>query len=341
MKLSIADKAAAGDELESEGKVTIDEVASALDARTISEDAGDVAGYSPSFAARLYEDYLTVSEWADITDEAVLAASHAASIFDHANLTAGKGASIFDHSNLTDSKLASIMENANLTLSKLNDIITHDNIGDSHAQERLNATDYVDRDLTGATSILYATHDDWEDNKLTDRDDRATTTASVLGANEFAQRFRPEWTTKEGSPSATGGYMLLDAGEEVKIPSGFDTGTWEQDTWLDAANACQKFKFIWQDADNFWVTYFDDEYTHLDLCKNDAGTSTAVIDYTVDPTLGVWHDIKITRSSAGDWELFYDGSSVGTATDAFMPTVNELRERSKTAASRIDNLEVH
>lgn len=228
------------------------------------------------------------------------------------------------------------MESTNLTLSKLNDIITHDNIGDNHAQVRLNATDRGTRDLSGADSILYVFLDDWEDNKLTDRDDRATTPSPLLGANEFSQVFRPEWTTESGSPSASGGVLVLTAGDATAQTISLDTtlfvGTWEFDVTKQADGTAGAIRFEFYSGGSlvyYWRWDNSDGYMIYDEVD---GADVISVTHAEDTAT---HAVKITRASGGDWELFFDGASDGTATDATTTSIDEIR------INNIEDIEVH
>jgi len=323
VKFSDADISAAGEELVNEGKKRKGQVASSIDARDLAGAARDINGYSTSFAVDLVKNYLTAAEWA----------------------------SIFDHPNLSKAKGSDILEDTNLSISKINDIITHDNISDSRAQERLNTTDYGTRDLTAANSVIRVFGDDWEDNTITDRDDRATTAAANLGANEFAQKFRPEWTAGSGKASASEGTLKtpdIAISPEVFTPSDFTVGTWEIDfRWMGTVGdyGAGNFRFIFQDSDNLWRIYrVDSSNDEYKLGKVDGGTVTGDVISTTHAHDEDWHDWKVTRDSDGNWELFYDGASDGTSTDTFLPDINELRIRghsSDSADKEWDNLKVH
>jgi len=250
-----------------------------------------------------------------------------------------------DYVGLTDRAIASIFENTNLTITKINSIITNDNISDSRAQEILNETDYATRDLTGAASILYAIHDDWADNKLTSRDNRATTPASILGANEFAQKFRPEWTEVAAGWGASGGELVSSAdGAEIGIPSKFTTGTWEWDEKTEGTgDVCYLwFRFMWVDADNAmqFVMWGNPGTNESMLEKYVSATRTSLIKWSRDTT--VMHTIKITRDADGNWEAFDDGMSKGTATDTDITTSNEIRPVAENSGpTHVDNLKVY
>jgi len=190
----------------------------------------------------------------------------------------------------------------------------------------------------------YEIYDDWDDSRLTDR----RVTVEAFRCKEQSN-FRPEWTTESGSPSASGGELVLPAGDTtvqiVDAPSSFDTGTWEVDLLEHTASTgAVVFRLIFQDADNWWSGWWRLYEGYQKLVKDDAGTVTAVIDTGTGVIAddGTYHTYKYTRDSDGNWEMFQDGSSLGTATDTFLPTANKLRFRNwEDAEVDFDNLKVY
>ena len=268
------------------------------------------------------------------------AAADAAASVNNTFYTDDQLALAFNNANLTAAKGASIFNETALSITKINDIIIHDNITDSKAQEILNATSYATRDLTSATSILYAIHDDWADNKLTSRDTRATTAAGVLGDNEFAQNFRPEWTTVTGTPSVASGVLSLNENDDVKTPSTFDVGAWQiHENLPDEAGFY--FHIMRYDADNT-IKFHIDRYSgdELTLQKVDGGSTVNLISYS---WVGAAGDIKVTYDGSGNWEIFDEtGASRGTASDEFIPTGWDcIYLAGVNGTSAIDNLEVY
>jgi len=288
-----------------------------------------------------------VSSVASIFDNANLTVSKGASIFDSDNLSATKGASIFDNDNLTISKATSIFENMNLTVAKINDIIIDANIRDLKAGVIVANTDNATRDLTGATNISLAEIiDDWADNKLTSRDKQALSD-SWAWTDEFYQLndvFRPEWTTESGSPSASGGVLVLTAGDttvqQVSIPTTFFAGAWEVEVQKQAsgttslvnvldwwAGGNEKYGLQWTNADNYKL--------------QDIVDAVAIISATHAEDTS-WHTCKATRDSSSNWEIFFDGVSDGTATDSTTTSIDEFAHRNgEDIEIHFDNLKIY
>jgi hypothetical protein len=280
---------------------------------------------------------LTAAKAASIFDNANLTAAKAASIFDNAYLTATKAASIFANTNLTLARAKAFLEHANLSISRINSIIIDDGISDSRAQEILNETAWATRDLTGAASILYAIHDDWEDNKaVTSRDNRATTPASILGANQFAQKFRPLWTTVGGTTTCSAGKLISnEAADRVKITSTFMVGTWEINFRFTATAGGDDlmFYFIYVDSSNWYAVRINNDTAgpFYKLRKKVTGTESDIISSTLTPNT-IEHTCKLTRDASGNFELFFDGVSKGTATN------NEISSSSELHLAKVDTV---
>jgi len=179
------------------------------------------------------------------------------------------------------------------------------------------------------TASRYEFYDDWGDNCLTNRRYGGNATISISDTVYECKNFRPEWTTESGSPSASGGVLVLTAGDatsqQISTPSDFTTGTWEADFYYtDSPSTGNTSLFpMVEDKQNedYQIAIRTDDY---DLGKHSGGSYTRVIDTSTSSSVGDWHTCKATRDSDGNWELFHDGTSVGTATDTYLPSVKTL-----------------
>jgi hypothetical protein len=285
--------------------------------------------------------YIDVSKFASVFNNDNASAANIVLLL--REIPIAKAASIWANAGLTDAKLASILHDANLPASKINSIITNDAISDSVAQKRLNATDCSIRNLTTTVaSVIYTIHDDWADNKLTVRDDRATTPASVLGANQFAQKFRPEWA---GNMPVSDGrcYLANQGGAYCQIPSSIAYGTWQikqrYNEGTDIGLNWSTFTIIWPDTSvssyyyTEWGTKRDQSWVwdNLTLRRADTGTDTIILDTLTTPSSGVWYTVKTTRTTAGLFEVFIDGVSKGTVIDNTYTTCAALKLYGYTA----------
>jgi len=215
-------------------------------------------------------------------------------------------------SGIATSKMQSTLDNTNLTIQK--------------GQECVDAMSSPSKiDTEGRRGVI---GDDWEDNKLTSRDNAATTATSL---DKIFQNFRPEWTVVEGTPEVSSGQLVLLGGscspaETVSTPSSFTTGTWEEKVTTGSARACgRQLQFIYQDADNLYNMggSWGAANNHY-LGKTEAGSGTTLIDVSGNLE-STTMTRKATRDSAGNFEMFKDGASEGTASDDFLPDVQEIR----------------
>ncbi len=222
------------------------------------------------------------------------------------NISASKTATILNGTSKTKANSASVLDSTNIAVSKVDSILTDGNITDANAQDIVTLTT---RDWkTGSSSSIITMWDDWSDNKISGRDS-ANTTASGLPVNTFAQKFRPTWT----NGSASGGVfnIIYNGG----TPSTFAVGTWEIKLNTDAIDATVNyidFDFMSVDINNYnrirLLLYTTKAYQLianglLVINAGDPGFDTA------------FHTYKVTRTSGGNFELFFDGISKGTGTD--------------------------
>lgn len=317
---------------------------------------------------------LAAAKAASIFDNPNLTADKAASIFDNANLTVAKLADIFGHTNLSNAKatsifdamtravadlasvfndadvdaakaayvientivavarLASIFDDANLTAAKLQSILDNTNLTIQKGQEIVDAMSDPSKIGTGGRRGYLG--DDWQDNKLTSRD-KAATTATAL--SKIYQIFRPEWTTISGSPTASSGYLVLN-NAEVETTCSFSEGAWQIDIMHYSTSAwIHAIKLFNGTTEAYRVQHeTDGDLFLIDMVDN---VNLISANKAVDTD---WHTVKLTRDSDGNFELFWDGASVGTATDTTTTTFDKLRMREIDGyEARFDNLGVY
>ena len=279
-----------------------------------------------SIGASFLDNLFDIAEAAAIFDSAYFLPSKAAAIIQSDNLTVERAASIADNANLSEAKLQAILDNTNLSIQK--------------GQEIVDAMSNPTKISTGGRRGYIG--DDWEDNKLSSRD-KAATVATAL--DKIFQTFRPEWTVKAGTITVASGRIEGDAAgaNEVQTPSSITEGTWEVDIIILATGAGQIIGFIYQDDDNRYTagnsTPGGTRSWFLRKCEG--GTSTDLIQSPWTEATGTYR-LKVTRDSSGNFEMFVDGVSKGTATDTFLPTANYIALRvDDDNSSAMDNLEVY
>ena len=325
---------------------------------TAAVPAGMMNGWAAGLSASIFnESGVSVPNKAAVCNETGLAAAVLNAICDNANISSATIKAILDiETVIVASQLGAMLEGTQLSLanaatvaetkyttSQLNGAFINAIMSDNRVQELLNTTAYATRNLTGAASILYAIHDDWADSKLVSRDNRTTTAADVLGANEFAQKFRPEWTTVTGSPTAAGGKLVLDAiSEEVSTPSTPTVGTWEADrSGALAGITSMVFLIMHNGGTTFQNSYFiQQQYPENYIYFAYESTDLISTAYSWDTANHTW---KATRDASGNFEIFIDGVSKGTVLNTTMTVSATLGFMMKNADGdhSIDNLKVY
>jgi len=197
--------------------------------------------------------------------------------------------------------------------------------------------------------------DDFLDDKFTNRRDKIV--AKFINPSEptsqdpypLIGRYRPEWDSVTDITVSNGVVTFPGDGawsvlREDYIDN-FSTGTWE--FWFRHASATPsstdppQIQFLLQDADNaFYVTLADDGT--ITLNKDVAGVASTLITgtYTVDTNI---HRVMVTRDKDNNFELLVDGSSIGTVTDTFRPTLPaSLRIASRmSTAWELHRIKIH
>lgn len=176
--------------------------------------------------------------------------------------------------------------------------------------------------------------DDWADNKLSSRNSYTTTYLAndieVPAASDYSLPTRAEWTIEIGASgiSAQNNRLEMDGSivQHLYYTDAVATGTWEIDFTSQSTRAFGEnctFCVLDQDPtdwdsndgvpDNGYALEIRGSAFRL-LLRVNGNNDHAVID-------GIWdndtnpHTAKITRDASGNFELFYDGSSIGTGTD--------------------------
>ena len=302
------------------------------------------------FAANVFnEDKFTVVNKAAVCNDTGLTAAVLNAICDNANISTATIKAILDTESITvASQLGAMLEGTQLslanasdvvinkyTVSQLNNAFINAIMSDDRAQQILSEIAKTDRDLTSATNI-YEILDDWDDNKLTSRDGAETTPTGFT--NLFAQKtkFRPEWATDTGSPSAGSGVMTLPASARVHVSSTLNVGTWE---CLMVAVSDGDHSFILQSGggDKYKCTRAHDATIGL----YDAVDSVWIIGPVSCQEETIASIIKMTRNGSSGWEIFENGVSKGTVTDNTTTSFNELHLIAMYQSSNFDDLKVY
>jgi len=196
----------------------------------------------------------------------------------------------------------------------------------------------VDGDVVFSAELSGFLLDDWSDNKLTNRDDFATTplNPSTLepSSSNFQNPTRPEWTTHQGSPSASNNQLELPDGQAnteaiLSTPTNINEGTWEFDVQFTGSNTSAG-------SFQFWLTdnpgnptggtgYFFSIGTangagpmQLRYYINGSGQGN-IINGDDFPSDNAFHTCRLEAFDDGagglDLEIFLDGVSGGTGNE--------------------------
>jgi len=264
-----------------------------------------------------------INNFLSITDTAILINDNlsiifSASIIDNSNLTSAKGASIFNNSNLTSAKGASIFDNSNLTESKLQSILDNTNLTIQKGQEILDEMSNPSKIGTGGRRGYLA--DDWNDNKITSRDNAATLPTSF---DKIFQNFRPEWS---GGLVSDGNFKLTNDNQRECCSSTITVGTWEVDYYVTGTSNFRGALMynMYKDANNYYLLYNRIDKIGFDFQKCISGSTTTLIDNDVLGLDSTWENMAVTRDINGNFEIFLEGTSRGTVTDTDLTESNNL-----------------
>jgi len=171
----------------------------------------------------------------------------------------------------------------------------------------------------GGESMGYL-YDDFADNRAFNRRDRGIPTEETLSVPY--QTIRPGWGATFGTPTIANSQVEVSSGDGTRLGTwcGMDAGTWEMDfQWpssvsqgdiglkiLGRDDRGREYEAEFDAAGNF-VLY--DEF----------GSALVSSTQTVDTST---HTIKVTYDGS-TFELFWDGNSVGTASDSYGYTGQE------------------
>ena len=167
-------------------------------------------------------------------------------------------------------------------------------------------------------------HDDWGDNKLQNRDGSGTTTY-----NGVEGVYRPEWVIIDNEPTVENERVVVEVGGGIQTSINLnldETITWE---WVDidpsnsgssGSDWISTYCFsnntieVPETPESYYLRVRPDDAAEIQLREVDSGGSSTII-ISGSGLDGPSHDITVTRSSDGEWELFIDGVSEGTATE--------------------------
>jgi hypothetical protein len=177
-------------------------------------------------------------------------------------------------------------------------------------------------------TVDYSLRDDWGDNNVNGRSGSLVREAHYTnpgGDTIFNAEYRPDWNVTTGNPSSSNGQLILPAGDGVnytKLSGGLPrSGNWKMVFQFNSNPSSGELSFDLVKKD------FSNKYRlnlafsgYIELVKTKGGTDTRIINvdqWNVDTNK---HVVEVKRTLYDEWEVLFDGATVGTATDSFLPS---------------------
>jgi len=237
-----------------------------------------------------------------------------------------------------------------------------DGSGDSIGSIRLGDGSEISEVRTGAGDVLFSASaipdsgiylDDVADNKLNNRDTYSTTgfDGTEPASSTFSNPSRPEWSVDSGGPSASGEEIVLPAGDStnqiISTPLSNDKLRWDFEFECQSTPSFGRLgiQLLWESNNDVYQVDIQGNGTYR-IQKREGGTGSVIIDGTWDGD-AQRHTGAVEHDGNGNWELFYDGASQGTASDSYLPNFTDVRLANGGAAEigldsevRVDNFRV-
>jgi len=189
----------------------------------------------------------------------------------------------------------------------------------------------------------YYLYDNFADNKYENR--------VGVAANGFRYQ---DWTVQTGTWTAANGYLektaVLNTDQYISIPSTHNVGTWSirARSTEQVGNAYSRLFFMNNEpsqsatSDGYYVHLsWELDPHHFQLAKAVNNVHTLLIDPPDVAYDAGWHEHKITRDAAGNFELFYDGVSTGVVNDGAVTTSDYIVIMGRRLLQNYDDLKVH
>jgi hypothetical protein len=157
----------------------------------------------------------------------------------------------------------------------------------------------------------------------------------------------PDWTVNSGTWSAANGYLEKTAtqGTEQYIYTSY-SGTsddivleYQFKRYANNANA-HGLQLVNTTSGKRYYLWITNDGLECDLRKYDGTSHSTIINgtWTADDN---WHNVRVERKTGGDFELFFDNTSVGTVSgDTTETTFDQIRVQNE-ALNSIDNLRIY
>ena len=182
--------------------------------------------------------------------------------------------------------------------------------------------------------------DDWADNQLTsNREDYQTTSftgsdSTLVEQGASGSLSRPEWTVDNGSPSVSNAELTVNSEDRLRTPlslTTLDNTTWEfkisdvqnleSNGYVSLVANSTTYRESVQNLQDGYFVFIGD--SNLALVEDSAGSTTSLIEKGESPPNEPFV-CRVERDASGNWELFIDNVSVGTATDTTHTTSDRI-----------------
>lgn len=193
--------------------------------------------------------------------------------------------------------------------------------------EKYNDISYPQYTVQGDAEASANVADDFGDGSLSNRDDFSTLSwGGPQPTSNFVTSTRPSWTVNNGSASVSDGSLSFGAtSSDVNTPSSqMDNVTWEYKFHRNSASGDSSFApcDTGDGVDGGWQRqpYNGYEINHhqdnpLRFRRVDQGSATSLIEASSRPSTPYTIDVRLTRDDTGYWELYIDGTLIGSVTD--------------------------
>jgi len=210
----------------------------------------------------------------------------------------------------------------------------------------IDGTDVTEITVDGDTVFTAAPQsqilDDFADSptvsgsSITNRDDFSTLSyqGPSPGGDFNPSGSRPDWNIEFGGASVdnTADTLTITQADSVlSVANGdFDDNVWEWEMKFNSTNRTSFMVYIhaegtdprssfttprFQNGDVGYAVRFDSKFDFFQLVENDGSNFNVLIDDANPPGPTTFNTFKVTHESNGDFELFRNGVSVGTAND--------------------------
>lgn len=188
----------------------------------------------------------------------------------------------------------------------------------------------------GVETLSNYLEDDWGDDALTGRTNPNTGVFREQlsgGVGDLLKGiYRPAWQVESGSVSASNGELVIPAGDtttqNATTPSRMTVGAWSWDFYFASTPGsgghtksilCQDVNLTAFGGSNNCYHFAAVANGDYAFKRTDGGTNTSLISASWAADTATYTP-KITRTEDGDFELFKNGTSQGTATDTTFDT---------------------